>query len=68
MTHNVIPCEDGRKFWLPILNFEFDFFPFLALISSKGHIQKIVNGVVESIPKHPTCKFLGLTFGGYLLY
>jgi hypothetical protein len=67
MIHNVIPCEDGRKFWLPILNFDFDFFSFLALISSKGQIQKIVNGVVESIPKHPKCKFFGLTFGGYLL-
>jgi hypothetical protein len=23
-------------FWLPILNFDFDFFSFLAIISSKG--------------------------------
>jgi hypothetical protein len=59
MIHNVIPCEDGRKFWLLILNFS-----FLALISSKGHIQKIVNGVVESIPKHPTCKLFLANFWG----
>jgi hypothetical protein len=64
MIHNVIPREDGRKFWLPILNFEFDFFSFLALISSQGQIQKIVNRVVESIPKHPKYKFFWANFWG----
>jgi hypothetical protein len=53
MIHNVIPCEDARKFWLPIWNFDFDFFLFGFDFQQRADTENCQWDGGKHILKHP---------------